>query len=147
MHAFPNLSIDIRGCEIQMPFYLVTHTALVEAEDEVGAAEKVMADLLVKPRMTFSVKLDENSIKHVSVTRQTDVADRSPAAKPAIDEMAGVADEIAGSEPAQQDQPVVHGTNGQARSIGMIAVVCLAFAFAACGLAGLAHFGVFSMFR
>lgn len=130
-----------------MPFYLVTHTVLVEAEDEVGAAEKVMADLQVKPRMTFSVKLDENSIKHVSVTRQTNVADRSPAAKPAIDETAEVTAEIAGSDPEQEDQSVAHGTNGEARSIGAIAVVCLAFAFAACGLAGLAHFGVFSMFR
>jgi len=39
-----------------MPYYLVTQTSLVEAEDEVGAAGKVLEKLRSDHSVTFAVK-------------------------------------------------------------------------------------------
>lgn len=140
MPSFQASSLEHARCKIQMPFYLVTHTALVEAEDEVGAAEKVMANLQTEPRMTFTVKLDENSIKHVSVTRRPSVADGMSTVQPAIESGAVMPRDIAGSKPVQEDQPVAESVTKPNRSAGKIGAIFLALCFAACVLAGLFHF-------
>jgi hypothetical protein len=50
-----------------MPYYLVTQTSLVEDEDEVKAAEKVLAKLHSDGSVEFTVKFDEENIRHVTV--------------------------------------------------------------------------------
>lgn len=52
-----------------MPYYLVTHTSLVEGENEVKAAQKVLAKLRSDSSVEFLVKFDE------SITRQVPVVD------------------------------------------------------------------------
>jgi hypothetical protein len=53
-----------------MPYYLVTHTSLVEADSEVRAAEDVLAKIQQGSKIDFLVKLDEENTKHVVVSRQ-----------------------------------------------------------------------------
>lgn len=127
-------------CEIQMPFYLVTHTALVEAEDETGAAEKVMADLQTEARMTFTVKLDEHSIKHVSVNRRQSVVDDKSIAQPVVEENSVIRRDPAGSRPMRDDRPADDGLGKQKPSFGTIGVTFSALCVAACVLAGLLYF-------
>jgi hypothetical protein len=50
-----------------MPYYLVTHTSLVESEDEVKAAQKVLAKLKSDIAAEFTVKFDDENIRHVTV--------------------------------------------------------------------------------
>jgi hypothetical protein len=50
-----------------MPYYLVTHTSLVESEDEVKAAQKVLAKLKSDIAVEFTVKFDDENIRHVTV--------------------------------------------------------------------------------
>jgi hypothetical protein len=50
-----------------MPYYLVTHTSLVESEDEVKAAQKVRAKLKLDIAVEFTVKFDEENIRQVTV--------------------------------------------------------------------------------
>ncbi|WP_145643631.1 hypothetical protein [Neorhizobium alkalisoli] len=50
-----------------MPFYLVTHTLLVEAENEHDAAETGAAQLRSGAKITVSVKSDETTITHITV--------------------------------------------------------------------------------
>lgn len=128
-----------------MPFYLVTYTALVDAEDEVAAAEKVAADLKVEQRMTFTVKRDENSIKHVSVTRRADVPDDRSAEQPVIH----AASETPADEPGsgRDDQPSTSGHVAPRSSAGMIGTVLLALSVAACGLFGLFHLTLLRLFQ
>ncbi len=52
-----------------MPYYLVTQTSLVEAKDEVAAAEQVLAQLQEAPEVTFTVRHDENTVQQVTVRR------------------------------------------------------------------------------
>ncbi len=52
-----------------MPYYLVTQTSLVEAKDEVAAAEKVLAQLQEASEATFTVRYDENTVQQVTVRR------------------------------------------------------------------------------
>ncbi|AXV17926.1 hypothetical protein CYG48_19280 (plasmid) [Neorhizobium sp. SOG26] len=52
-----------------MPYYLVTQTSLVEANDEVAAARQV-ADTLQNARsINFTVKFDESSVHQIKVNR------------------------------------------------------------------------------
>lgn len=125
-----------------MPFYLVTYTGLVEAEDEVGAAEKVMEKLQIEPRLTFAVKLDENSIKHVSVDRRSEVAHEVPSARSSLDAGAG----MPASQAMQRAEAMGGDAAKPATSVGVIGAVFLALSFAACGIAGLFHFGPFRLF-
>lgn len=53
-----------------MPYYLVTQTSLVEADDEAAAAEQVLATLQDAQQVTFTVKFDENNIRQVLVQRR-----------------------------------------------------------------------------
>jgi hypothetical protein len=52
-----------------MPYYLVTQTSVVEAKDEVVAAEQVLAQLQEAPEVTFTVRYDENIVQQVTVRR------------------------------------------------------------------------------
>lgn len=52
-----------------MPFYLVSHTALTEADDEVGAAQQVLAKLQHEQQVDFTVKFDEQTVSYISVSR------------------------------------------------------------------------------
>lgn len=53
----------------RMPYYLVTQTSLVEAKDEVAAAEKVLVQLQEAREVTFTVRYDENTVQQVTVRR------------------------------------------------------------------------------
>jgi hypothetical protein len=50
-----------------MPFFLVTQTSLVEAQDEQEAAQKGVDRLRSGGEVTVAVKSDETTIKHVVV--------------------------------------------------------------------------------
>ncbi|WFS25343.1 hypothetical protein [Rhizobium rhododendri] len=43
-----------------MPYFLVTHTSLIEADDEATAAAKVYGEMCKSETLTFNVKADEN---------------------------------------------------------------------------------------
>ena len=51
-----------------MPFFLVTHTSLVEAEDEAGAAEKAYEKISGSDQLSFEVRADESSVRHVKIS-------------------------------------------------------------------------------
>lgn len=126
-----------------MPFYLVTYTGLVEAEDEVGAAGKVMEKLQSEPRMTFAVKLDENSVKHVSVTRKAVPAEEAPSAQPSMD----FGDEMPASQMMPEAEAVAGDIARPRTSAGVIGAVVLAVCgIAVCGIAVLVHFGLLRLF-
>ncbi|TZG31313.1 hypothetical protein AGR1_28610 [Agrobacterium sp. B1(2019)] len=72
-----------------MPFFLVTQTSLVEAQDEQDAAQTGVDRLRSGGQVTVSVKSDETTITHVVVAAvaeeslpvaQSEAADPSPAA-------------------------------------------------------------------
>lgn len=50
-----------------MPFFLVTQTSLVEAQDEQEAAQKSVGSLRSGGQVTVSVKSNETTITHVVV--------------------------------------------------------------------------------
>lgn len=51
-----------------MPYYLVTHTSLVEGENEVRAAQMVFAKLRAENQAEFVVKFDETTVHKLTVT-------------------------------------------------------------------------------
>lgn len=55
-----------------MPFYLVTQTLLVEAENDEDAAEKAATRIRSGEKITVSVKADETSITHITVAAAID---------------------------------------------------------------------------
>jgi hypothetical protein len=55
-----------------MPYYLVTHTSLIEALDEATAASAAMEKLRVAEKIPFSVKLDDEHITHIVVSQRPD---------------------------------------------------------------------------
>lgn len=63
-----------------MPYYLVTHTSLVEGPDEVKAAEKVLAKLRSDGVVQFVVKFDEATVKTVAIAGAGNNQVPSPAA-------------------------------------------------------------------
>lgn len=50
-----------------MPFFLVTHTSLVEADNETSAAEKAVGDVRSGHQLTVMVKADEHTVTQVTV--------------------------------------------------------------------------------
>ncbi|CDZ56647.1 hypothetical protein [Neorhizobium galegae] len=48
-----------------MPFFLVNHTSLVEADDEIAAARRTLARLRDGGKQTFTVKFDEETVNQV----------------------------------------------------------------------------------
>lgn len=88
-----------------MPYYLVTHTSLVEAENEVKAAEQVLMNLRSDDGVQFQVKFDEATIKAVVVAS----ADGGEGKKPAMED---------GPSPLNQMQAVLdHGGARQGVSV------------------------------
>jgi hypothetical protein len=77
-----------------MPYYLVTHTSLVESE-EVKAAQKVRAKLKSDIAVEFTVKFDDENIRQVTVSDTFVSEIVSPTAddlEPDPDAMAGSVD-------------------------------------------------------
>lgn len=62
-----------------MPFYLVTQTSLVEAEDEIAAAEKSFRQITDAEHVSFSVKFDEQTITLVSVSAPSKILEETTA--------------------------------------------------------------------
>jgi len=60
-----------------MPYYLVTHTSLLEAEDEVKSAQKALMKLKSDATVEFTVKFDDTNIRQVLVTDTSLTASRS----------------------------------------------------------------------
>lgn len=52
----------------RVPYYLVTHTSLIEGEDEVSAAQTVLAVLRSGRPVQFFVKFDETSARPVTIS-------------------------------------------------------------------------------
>ncbi len=50
-----------------MPYYLVTHTALVQADDELQAAKRTVANLKAGRSLAFDVRIDEHNSKHITI--------------------------------------------------------------------------------
>jgi hypothetical protein len=50
-----------------MPFYLVTQTLLLEAENEQDAAEKGTTRIRSGEKISVSVKADETTIRHITI--------------------------------------------------------------------------------
>ena len=55
-----------------MPFFLVTQTSLIEAQDEQEAAQTGVDHLRSGGQVTVSVKSDETTITHVTVAAVTE---------------------------------------------------------------------------
>ena len=53
-----------------MPYYLVTQTTLIEASDPESAATAVLAKLVAADEVAFAVKLDNEHVSHVVVSRR-----------------------------------------------------------------------------
>jgi hypothetical protein len=52
-----------------MPYYLVTHTSLVDADSEIAAAQKVLTGLQTDESVGFTVKLDEENTTEIIVSQ------------------------------------------------------------------------------
>lgn len=63
-----SMNSGLTGESIAMPYFLVTHTALVEADDEVAAAETVVRNLYKGKDVAFTVKFDDENIRQVVVS-------------------------------------------------------------------------------
>lgn len=89
-----------------MPFFLVTQTSLVEAEDEVAAAEKALRQIMEAEKVSFAVKFDEQTITQVSVSAHREM----------LEETAAVGSQPA--EPAEQDHDVLAPPQPAASTFG-----------------------------
>ncbi|MBO9101889.1 MULTISPECIES: hypothetical protein [unclassified Rhizobium] len=54
-----------------MPYFLVSYSALVEADDETTAAAKVYGEICDEEHVTFSVTADENVSTKISFNTRT----------------------------------------------------------------------------
>ncbi|WP_064682817.1 hypothetical protein [Rhizobium bangladeshense] len=63
-----------------MPFFLVNHTSLVEADDEIAAAERILKRLRDGGAQTFTVKFDEENVHQVvlQVAQAVPLSDSHP---------------------------------------------------------------------
>ena len=55
----------------RMPYFLVSHSVLVEADDEETAAAKVYGDICDKENITFSVTADEQVTTRITIPTRT----------------------------------------------------------------------------
>lgn len=60
-----------------MPFFLVSHTSLVESDNDLNAARKALARIKSGPQTTFTVKFDESTVVKVSIPHD-DEAEHHP---------------------------------------------------------------------
>lgn len=68
-----------------MAHYLVTHTSLVEAKDETGAAEQALVTLSSPGPVTLMVTLDNETFTKVVVDRRDASEPGSPSPAPCLD--------------------------------------------------------------
>lgn len=62
-----------------MPYYLVTQSSLIEADNEQAAAQKVVDRLRTGVQLQVSVKSDETTLSHVIVAGKGVVLSEQPA--------------------------------------------------------------------
>jgi len=60
-----------------MPYFLVTHTALVEADDEAAAAAKVYDAICDSENLTFDVKADEHTATRIIIPTRAKTESKS----------------------------------------------------------------------
>jgi len=95
-----------------MPYFLVTQTSLVEAKDEVAAAEQVLAQLQEAPEVSFSVRYDENTVRQVTVRRMDSPERTRP--ESTVTEHAASSAAVAVVQQAQPPEPL-HSKGSDAR--------------------------------
>lgn len=100
-----------------MPYFLVSHTCLVEAEDETAAAAKAYEKIASSEAVSFSVKSDEQPPKQVRVAtrRVTETAPIAISTAQEPEEMRGAVDR---RQPV--DEPVPQQASPKASSSGML---------------------------
>ncbi len=54
-----------------MPYFLVSYTALVEADDEATAAQKVYGEICDNENITFTVTADESVRTKITIPTRT----------------------------------------------------------------------------
>ena len=77
-----------------MPYFLVSHSALVEADDEETAAAKVYGDICDKENITFSVTANERVTTKITVPTRARAELHAPGSVP----------------PSRQEGPLVTST-------------------------------------
>ena len=77
-----------------MPYFLVSHSALVEADDEETAAAKVYGDICDKENITFTVTANEQVTTKITLPRRTRIELHTPGSVP----------------PSRQEGPLVTST-------------------------------------
>lgn len=65
-----------------MPFYLVTHRSLVEADTDQDAAVKDLEKIEAGGKLSFEVKFDEDTVTQVVVTRERAIPKSGEMSKP-----------------------------------------------------------------
>jgi hypothetical protein len=60
-----------------MPYFLVTHTSLVEADDEAAAAAKVYKTICDSEKLTFDVKADEHIATKIIIPTRARIETKS----------------------------------------------------------------------
>ncbi len=65
-----------------MPFYLVTQTSLIEAEDEHAAAQIAVDKIRSGDKVAVTVKSDETTVSHIVVPAKPAISRAAPVADP-----------------------------------------------------------------
>lgn len=87
-----------------VPFYLVTHTSLIEAESEEAAAVSALDKIKAAEKLTFGVTIDSKEIHHVVVDggfQSASVDDVARAMETDLSGAAGLADNEQFPRPVQ----------------------------------------------
>jgi len=112
-----------------MPFFLVSHTSLVEADDESAAAERAIGALRAGCKVTVAVKSDDANISRVTVPelrhRHDDGARQTKIIR---DALAPEKEEQTGQDREQQRASAAH-PRLILRSVTVATVVLAALAF------------------
>ncbi|KQV83418.1 hypothetical protein ASC90_20980 [Rhizobium sp. Root1220] len=65
-----------------MPFYLVTQTSLIEADDEQAAAQTAVDQIRSGSKVAVTVKSDETTVSHIVVPAKQAISIVAPVAHP-----------------------------------------------------------------
>jgi hypothetical protein len=87
-----------------MPYFLVTHTSLVEADDEATAATKVYDEICDRENLTFTVTADEHVTTKITIATRAITRPATPL-HPALP--SGSNGTLSTSEALKSDAPVV----------------------------------------
>jgi hypothetical protein len=118
-----------------MPYYLVTHTSLIESEDEVKAAHKVLAKLKSDASVEFAVKFDEENMRQVTVSNTLASEIVSPTADDPEPDSEAMAVESVDCKPPILDQvKTPHSSQWHLRARGIVFGVSLFAAGLSIGL-------------